>query len=121
MAVEHPEPARGTLEIERRILFHHRIGTPLKYRREALDIAQWLNMALSVAKVPTYIRIQRLSYNEKGNLGSLMAPASASSMLLPQHQELVLKMVRQLDQYVTNSTGDQRWYKIRLHGVDIYR
>lgn len=50
-----------------------------------------------------------------------MAPASTSSMLLPQHQGLILKAVRQLDQDITNVTGEQRWYKVIVHGVDLGR
>lgn len=65
-------------------------------------------MTLSAVKVPTYIRIHRLNYSEKGNLSSLMAPVSTSSILLRQHQELRLKAARQLDQNITDATVDQR-------------
>lgn len=92
--VEYPRPVRGSSEIDRRILFPHKTGAPPKDRKEALDIAHRLNIALSTAKVPTHIRIHLLNYNKKGNLSGLMASANTSSMLLQQHSELVLKTVR---------------------------
>lgn len=50
-----------------------------------------------------------------------MVPASSCSMLLPQHLELVMKVTRQIDQNIIDVTGDLRWHRIRVHGVDIDR
>lgn len=108
IVTEHQGRVRGSSKIECPILFPHKTGAPPKYRRESLDITHRLNMALSAATVPTHISITQLNYNEKGNLSGLMAPATTTSMLLPQHRELVLKAVRQLEQDVTDVTEDQR-------------
>lgn len=78
-------------------------------------------MPLSAAKVSTHIRVHRLNYNEKGNLSILMAPASFNSMLLLQHRELVLIVVRQIDQYITDVTQDRRLHKIRVYGLELIR
>lgn len=59
------------------------------------------------ANVPTHIHIHQLTYNEKGNLGSLMAPARTSRIMLPQHWELVLKAARELDPDIIDVTEDQ--------------
>lgn len=73
-----------------------------------MNIAFRVNMTLSVAKLSGYIRIHRLNYTQKDNLSFLMAPASTSRMLLPHHWELVLNATRQIDQNITDATGDQR-------------
>lgn len=88
-------------------MFLSRVGAPLKDPRDALNIAHQLNRALSTAKVLTYICIYRLNYNKKDILSWLMAPASISSILLRQHQEQLLKTAKQLDQVITDATGDQ--------------
>lgn len=108
MAAEHTGAVRGHSEIESQILFPSRAESPLKYRRDAVHIAHKLNMTLFVAKVITHIRIHRLNYNGSGKLGGIMASASIRSMLLQQHRELVLKAARQLDQDITDTTGDQK-------------
>lgn len=82
ITAEHPGPVRGPSEIQRRILFPCRSREPVKDRRDALDITHKLNMTLTAAKAPDYICIQRLNYNENGNLSGLMAPVNTSSMLL---------------------------------------
>lgn len=48
-----------------------------------------------------------------------MASPSTGSMTLPHHRELVLKVVRQIDQDITDVTGDLRWNKIRVHTVKL--
>lgn len=93
IAAEHPRSVRGPAETQRLILFPRKAAAKAKDRRDALNIAHRLNMSLSVAKVPTHICIHKRNCNEKGNLSGLMAPASTSSLLLPQHRELVLKVV----------------------------
>lgn len=50
-----------------------------------------------------------------------MALASKSSMLLLQHQELVLRTVRQLDQHIIDATGDLRLQRIRVYRVELSR
>lgn len=69
----------------------------------------------------THIYIDRLSYNEKDNLNSMIGLASTSGMLLTQHQELVLRIGRQLDRDITDMTREQRWHRIIAHGVEISR
>lgn len=103
IAAKHPGSVRGHSKIERRILFPRRTGILPKYCRNALNSTQKLNMTLPAAKVPLHIHIHQVNYNEIGNLSGSMAPTSTSSILLPQHQELVLRVVRQLDQNITNA------------------
>lgn len=71
------------------------------------------------AMVSTHIRVPQPNYNKKGKLSGLMTPASTCSMLLPQHQKLVLKTARQLDQNLTDTTRDLRCHRIKVHGVDL--
>lgn len=108
IAAEHPRLVREPLVIERRILFPSRARATPKDHRDMLKIAYKLKMTLSAAKVPTHICFHRQNYNEKGNLSSQMAPTNISSMLLSQHQKMVLRVVRQLDQDITNATRDKR-------------
>lgn len=121
IAAEHPGPVKGNSQIERRILLPHRSGVLLRDPRDALDIAYKQNITLSAAKVSSNIRIQWLNYNEKDNLSGLMTSTSTSIMLLPKHRELILKAARQLDQDITKAMRDQRWQKIRVHGVELSR
>lgn len=79
------------------ILFPRRTRAPLKDRRDPLNIAHQLNRVFPAAKVPTHITILRRNYNEKSNLSCLMAHAGTSSMLLPQHQKLVMKVATKFD------------------------
>lgn len=108
IVAEHPGPARRPTERQRRILFPRRAGAPLKQRREALDITLRVNMPLSEVKFPFHIHMYPLNYNEKGNLTCQMASTSTSSMLLPQHRELALRVVRQVHHDIINTTGYQR-------------
>lgn len=56
--------------------------TPEKSRVGA-DISLEVNKALYTRKVPANITIQLLSYNEKGNLSTLMGTTATNSMILP--------------------------------------
>lgn len=47
-----------------------------------VSIALELNKALVALKAPSHIRIQRLAYNEKGNLSRLVGMTPTSSILL---------------------------------------
>lgn len=50
-----------------------------------------------------------------------MASKRTSRMLLLHHLKLVLKVARQLDLDIIDTTGYQRWYRIRVHGVELSR
>lgn len=108
ITAEHRGPVKEHSKTKRWILLPCRAVVPSKDRREILNVSHWLDMPLSAAKVPTHIRIHRLNYNEKDNLSGLIVPTSTCSMLRPQNRELVLIVVRQIHQDITNVTGDQR-------------
>lgn len=78
-------------------------------------------MTLSAAKILSHIHIQQLNNNEKGNLSGLMVPAGNSSMVLPQHRELILCVARLSDQDIIVTTGDWRLPKVRVYRVDLDR
>lgn len=42
-------------------------------------------------------------------------------MILPQDCELLLWAARKFNPYIIDVTGDQRWYHLRMYGVDIDR
>lgn len=104
--VEFLGPARRPTERERRILFPCKAGAPPKEQRDALDIKLRVNISLSAAKTPFHMHLYRLNYNKKGILSGLMTLTNTSSMLLPQHWELAIKAVRQVEQDIINTKGD---------------
>lgn len=55
-----------------RIVFSQSTTTPALVQREAGDLVNAVNIALAFRKVPTHVKLQRLSYNENGNLSGLM-------------------------------------------------
>lgn len=119
IAEEHQGQAKEPSKIESWILFPHASVAPPKDQRYTLNITHQLNIALSTAEIPTHIHIYRFNFNEKGSLSDLIEPASTSSLLLSQHRELILGPARKLEKNITDTTGDQRWHRIRVHRVEL--
>lgn len=69
-AVEFPGLGKTPTEADRRLLLPWKAGAPARIRGEAVDIVLMVNIAFSANRVPTYVQLQRISYNEKGNLRS---------------------------------------------------
>lgn len=74
--------------------FHKNVDAAIENQRVVVDIALNINKASSVLKVPVNIKIERLPYNEMGNLCRHVRIAATSGMLLPVHRELLLLSVR---------------------------
>lgn len=82
-------------------------GSKTKKPELAVEISLEINKTLCATWLPAHIRIQRLAYNEKGNMKELTEPAAMSNMLLPLHRLLLLPAVRQCDSDIIDVTGDQ--------------
>lgn len=94
-----------SFDSEQRILFPRAVGTAPEMRGAAVDIALEINKALWANRVPAHIRIQRLAYNEKGNLSGLTGQAATSNMLLPLHRKILLCIARKWDSDMIDVTG----------------
>lgn len=80
-----------------------------------------VNKALTATRVLIYIRIQRLSYKEKGNYSGLMGTTATSSMILSQHHELLFRAARKFNPKILDATEDQRWHHLWVHSLDLDR
>lgn len=91
----------------------------MRNRAEASNLVLAVNIALSAKKVPLHVQLQRMIYNEKGNLSELLGATATSEMLLSAMQEVLLSAARRIDLNIINATGDQKWHRVRFHGVDL--
>lgn len=92
------------------ILFPHAVGAASEKRGAAADIAFEINKALCLNRIPSHVRIQRLMYNEKGNLSGLAGLVATSNMLLLLHCEALQRAARKWGSDIIDVTGDQIWY-----------
>lgn len=83
------------------------MGAAPEKHRSVGDIALEINKTLCVKRVWAHIRIQRLAYNEKGNLRGLTGPAVRRNMLLPLHRKLLLRAARKLFSKIIDVTETQ--------------
>lgn len=67
------------------------------------------------------MRLQRLAYNEKGNLTRLLGVAVTTSIIIPAMKEVILVTARRIDQTIIDVTRDQRWYELQIHSVNLVR
>lgn len=54
------------------------------------------------------MRLQRITYNEKGNLSGLLRTMATSRILLPAMRKVILTAARMVDPDIIDVTGDQK-------------
>lgn len=60
-----------------------------------------------------------MTYNEKGNLSGLLRATDTSGMLLSTIREVILSSARMVNFSIIDPTGDQKWPRVGVHGVDL--
>lgn len=60
-----------------------------------------------------------MTYNEKGNLRSLLGASVTSGMNQSTLREMILTATRRVDTNNIDATGNQRWHRVRVHRVDL--
>lgn len=94
MTATYPTPAAKPSNSECQILFHRVVGATAEKSDAAADIALEISKALCVTRVLVHIRIQRLTYNENGNLSEQMGVAGTRNILVMLHHELLLEAAK---------------------------
>lgn len=107
-AAEFLGPVRNPTEIDSRIIFSGSATTPVLVRREAGDMVFTVNIVLASRKLPTHARLQRLPYNDRGNLRGLMETAVTTKTILPMLKETVMRVARNINLAIIDVTGDQK-------------
>lgn len=87
----YPTLAGKHSDTERQILYPRIVGAATEKLGAAADKALERNKALCATRVPAHIMTQRLANNEMRNPSKLMRAVTISSMVLVQHQELLLQ------------------------------
>lgn len=67
-----------------------------------------INSALNAKKVPTYVRLQQMAYNEMGNQSGLLGMTATSRMLPATMRDVILSAATRVDHNNINPTGDQK-------------
>lgn len=67
-------------------------------------------MTLSTRKVPLHVRLQRLVYNEKGNMNGLLGAAATRCMILQAMKENNLMTARRIDPTIIHLIGNEKWH-----------
>lgn len=106
---------------DRRILLLKRVGAQAKGRKVAADIVLAVNIALSTRKFPTHIQLQRITFNEKGNLSALQGTTATRRMLLNTMRETILSPATEVDLNIIDTTGYQKRHRVHVYGKDLER
>ncbi|RHZ51556.1 uncharacterized protein CDV56_101122 [Aspergillus thermomutatus] len=114
------KPARESPKEARRLLFRREKGeTALRAERE--DIILAVNRRLASEGFPGFIRAVDAGYSNTGAISVLLEKKALGSMLLPNHQDLLVAAIRQADPAVISVELPEQWYRIKVHGVPIRR
>lgn len=90
-------------------------------QEEAADIVLEENTILLTRKLHSHVRLQRLEYNEKGNLSGLLGVVVTSGMIFPAMKEAIVTTARKIDPAIVDVTGDQMWHLRQVHSVNLER
>lgn len=105
-AAEFPGLVKPPTETNRRILLCQKAGSPAKSRGEAADIVLAINIAHNAKKVPMHLRLQCMTYDEKGNLSGILEITETSGMVRPTMSKVILMAPRRVNLNIINATRD---------------
>ncbi|TGZ77556.1 hypothetical protein EX30DRAFT_351802 [Ascodesmis nigricans] len=110
-------PKDHTINAERRII--------IKRKNEngpcpASDLVVAMNAALSKARAPPHIRVQKVETNEKGTVTACMGPKATGLMAL-KFKETLLKATKEVDISIEQMEANETWHKLKLHAVSLDR
>lgn len=104
---EFPRAVRNPNDAYRQVLFFQAAGTPVMKRKEVADIVLAGNRTVSSRNVLLHMRLQLITFNEKGNLSGLLVVAVTSSIIKLALKETFLTTARRVDPAIIDGTGDK--------------
>lgn len=107
-AAEFTGSVRNPTNADRRILFPRTVGGSVLDRKEAAHIVLVVNLTLGTRKVLSHICLQRLTYNEKGNMSRLLGIAATINMIVPTFRETILTTARRTDTVIIDVTDNKK-------------
>jgi len=105
-------PGQNSME-KRRVTFKRDNGLPLS-QNEDLDISSEVNRVLFEAKVPYFVRIQRVTKNTPGCLTTITTPGANADMLI-KYREIVIKAARKVDAGIVDIETNELWERVKMH------
>lgn len=72
------------------------------------DVVLAVNMTIMTKKVLTHVQLQRMTYNENGNLSGLLGTTATSGMLLPTMTDVILSAARRINPNIIDATSNQK-------------
>jgi hypothetical protein len=104
----------------RRLIF--RRGDSLEVpKAECEDIILELNVALTKAGLPDFLRVVDAGYTHTEAISIVLQKGSLNHILLSRYTNLMITTARKIDSIVILLKAPEQWYRLKVHGVSTKR